>query len=199
MQILSVAQFEHIDEGQPAARLPGAELHELRFRDYRLLPRARLLLKGANAVPTGSRAFDILHALVRARGTVVGKEEIVDAAWPTTTVDESNLRFQIAQLRKTLGTDRDLVKTIPGRGYLFCEENAASHASDNACDAPQGPAPEHTLVALSHLGQRREPASDSVQNPSDAQSLLLAFLAACGLPAVRPVVLLIDLGVSADC
>jgi hypothetical protein len=37
-------------------------------------------------------------------------------------VDESNLRFQVASLRKALGQDRDLIKTVSGRGYLFAAE-----------------------------------------------------------------------------
>ncbi len=97
----------------------GAGLDELRFREYRLLPAARILLKGRTPVAIGSRAFDILHVLLEARGCIVGKREIVKSVWPTTIVEESNLRFQVAQLRKALGDDQDLIKTIPGRGYLF--------------------------------------------------------------------------------
>jgi DNA-binding winged helix-turn-helix (wHTH) protein len=107
----------------------GGNVDELRFRDYRLLPASRTLLKGCLPVAIGSRAFDILNVLLRARGCIVGKREIVAAAWPTTIVEESNLRFQVAQLRKALGKDQDLIKTIPGRGYLFALEAGATTSS----------------------------------------------------------------------
>ncbi|HEU6443367.1 MAG TPA: winged helix-turn-helix domain-containing protein [Microvirga sp.] len=100
----------------------GGGAEEIRFRDYRLLPSSRILLKGRALVAIGSRAFDILIVLLQARGCIVGKREIVKAVWPTTIVEESNLRFQVAQLRKALGDDQDLIKTIPGRGYLFALE-----------------------------------------------------------------------------
>jgi DNA-binding winged helix-turn-helix (wHTH) protein len=106
-------------------------LDELRFRGYRLLPSARILLKDGRPVCIGSRAFDILHVLVKARGCIVCKREIVKLVWPTTIVEESNLRFQVAQLRKALAHDQDLIKTIPGRGYLFAlEADAATPARD---------------------------------------------------------------------
>jgi hypothetical protein len=49
----------------------------------------------------------------------VAKEELVKQVWPSTFVDESNLRFQMACLRKALGSDRSVIKTVPGRGYIF--------------------------------------------------------------------------------
>jgi DNA-binding winged helix-turn-helix (wHTH) protein len=53
---------------------------------------------------------------------VVEKEAIVSFVWPNTIVEESNLRFQMAALRKALGRDRDIIKTIPGRGYFLAQE-----------------------------------------------------------------------------
>jgi DNA-binding winged helix-turn-helix (wHTH) protein len=59
---------------------------------------------------------------LRSRGKIVSKDEIVRHVWPTTCVEESNLRFQMASLRKVLGTYRDSIKTIPGRGYLLASD-----------------------------------------------------------------------------
>jgi DNA-binding winged helix-turn-helix (wHTH) protein len=60
--------------------------------------------------------------LLLSLGEVVSKDDIVRHVWPTTCVDESNLRFQMASLRKVLGIYRDAIKTIPGRGYLLASE-----------------------------------------------------------------------------
>jgi DNA-binding winged helix-turn-helix (wHTH) protein len=109
--------------------LDEEKAEELSFRAFRLLPRARLLLFEGRPVLLGSRAFDLLEILLRSRGRVVGKQQIVDRVWPTTTVEESNLRFQMASLRRALGDDRDLIKTIPGRGYLFASDPEAGSLS----------------------------------------------------------------------
>jgi DNA-binding winged helix-turn-helix (wHTH) protein len=92
---------------------------EFEFRDCRLIPGARILLRKGSPVEIGSRAFDLLHLLLAHRGTILGKDVIVAHVWPSTVVDESNLRLQVSMLRKALGPDRDLIKNVPGRGYLF--------------------------------------------------------------------------------
>jgi hypothetical protein len=93
------------------------------FGGFRVIPGARTLTLHHRAVPLGSRAFDLLVVLLRSRGRLVTKEEIVRDVWPSTFVDESNLRFQMAVLRKALGCERDRIKTIPGRGYLFAADD----------------------------------------------------------------------------
>ncbi|TPG52617.1 winged helix-turn-helix domain-containing protein [Sphingomonas glacialis] len=99
------------------------------FGDYRVHPCARTLTCKGHAVPIGSRAYDLLIVLLRSRGRLVTKEEIMREVWPATFVDESNLRFQMGCLRKALGSERDRIKTIPGRGYLFVEEEGGSGSS----------------------------------------------------------------------
>ena len=65
----------------------------------------------------GSRAYDILEVLIKAEGGVVSKNEIMLQVWPDTVVEENNLQVHISALRKVLGEDRDLIRTVPGRGY----------------------------------------------------------------------------------
>lgn len=49
----------------------------------------------------------------------MSKEQILQRVWPDTVVEENNLQVHISALRKALGSDRDLIRTIPGRGYLL--------------------------------------------------------------------------------
>jgi predicted ATPase/DNA-binding winged helix-turn-helix (wHTH) protein len=72
----------------------------------------------------GSRAFDILELLIHAEGAVVSKDEIMRRVWPTSFVEENNLQVHIAALRKALGDDRDLIRTVPGRGYQLVSPRA---------------------------------------------------------------------------
>lgn len=92
------------------------------FRNFVAMPAARALLRKGAPVAIGDRAFDLLLVLLQARGEVVGKDEIIRQVWPSTFVDDGNLRFQMAMLRKSLGADRDLIKTVTGRGYLLIDE-----------------------------------------------------------------------------
>jgi DNA-binding response OmpR family regulator len=87
-----------------------------------LIASARKLTRGGVRVEIGSRAFDLLVRLLQSRGEVVTKAEIMDHVWPRLFIEECNLRFQVAQLRKALGDYGKLIKTIPGRGYLFTAE-----------------------------------------------------------------------------
>jgi len=92
------------------------------FGPFRLLPSRRLLLDGGTPVRLGSRALEILIALVERHGELISKQELITRVWPSTHVDEGNLKFQIAALRRALGDGRDgrrYLETSPGQGYRF--------------------------------------------------------------------------------
>jgi predicted ATPase/DNA-binding winged helix-turn-helix (wHTH) protein len=92
------------------------------FGPFRLLAAQQLLLRGDTPLNVGSRALDILIALVDRAGELVTKSELISRAWPSTVVDEANLRAQIAGVRKALGDGTDgarYIATVPGRGYRF--------------------------------------------------------------------------------
>jgi len=80
---------------------------------------SRDVFKDGVALRIGTRAFDILELLVRHQGHLVTKEQILEQVWPDTVVEENNLQVHISALRKALGSDRDLIRTVPGRGYLL--------------------------------------------------------------------------------
>jgi FixJ family two-component response regulator/DNA-binding winged helix-turn-helix (wHTH) protein len=127
------------------------------FGRFRVLPRARQLLVDGQPVELGSRAFDLLMVLIRAPGTLVTKNEIVSRVWPDTVVEEGNLKVQISTLRKVLNEERDIIKTIHGRGYVFTGEVATASVEPDALAPPSseppppplGPAPPTNLSAWS--------------------------------------------------
>lgn len=70
----------------------------------------------------GARALALLEALLEAGGGVVTRAELMDAAWPATSIEESNLTVQIAALRRSLSEASDgieWIKTVPRVGYRF--------------------------------------------------------------------------------
>jgi TolB-like protein/DNA-binding winged helix-turn-helix (wHTH) protein/Tfp pilus assembly protein PilF len=81
----------------------------------------RSLLRDGQPVQLTPKAFDVLFLLARNAGRLVCKDEIMQAVWPDTFVNESNLTQTIFMLRKALGNrdgQRHIV-TVPGRGYRF--------------------------------------------------------------------------------
>jgi DNA-binding winged helix-turn-helix (wHTH) protein len=73
-------------------------------------------------IAIGRRALDILGVLVERPGDLVTRDEIIDAVWPGTTVEDSNLNVQIAALRRLLDDGRaagSCIQTVSGRGYRF--------------------------------------------------------------------------------
>ena len=89
------------------------------FGPFSLFPAQRLLLEGDKPVRLGSRAFEILITLVERPGELVGKDELIARVWPNTFVEESNLKVQVAALRRTLGDGNRYLVNVPGRGYSF--------------------------------------------------------------------------------
>jgi DNA-binding winged helix-turn-helix (wHTH) protein len=92
------------------------------FGPFRLFPIQRLLTEDGEPVRIGSRAFDILLALLERPGELVTKEELIARVWPNTFVEPANLAVQIAGLRRALGDgvgQTRYVINIPGRGYRF--------------------------------------------------------------------------------
>ena len=85
-----------------------------RFPHWELRPHERALYVRGQRAKIGSRAFDVLLALVERQGRVVSKGELIDAAWPGLVVEENNLSVQISALRKLLGADADRQRRGPG-------------------------------------------------------------------------------------
>jgi predicted ATPase/DNA-binding winged helix-turn-helix (wHTH) protein len=133
------------------------------FADFRLFPGRRALFRNDTPVEIGSRALDVLLALVRRHGDIATKTAIMAEVWPGTIVEENNLTTQIATVRRILGdsgsdaTGTRFIVTVPGRGYRFV---AAVHAIGPAAPAAARPsAAERTnlpLHASSFIGRERE-------------------------------------------
>jgi predicted ATPase/DNA-binding winged helix-turn-helix (wHTH) protein len=98
------------------------------------------------ALRVGARSLDILEVLHRANGSIVSKDGIMDAVWPGMVVEENRLQVHIVALRKMLGDDRELIKTVPGRGYMLVPQDgrAIKREQHRAIAACRGGLPAHT-------------------------------------------------------
>jgi DNA-binding winged helix-turn-helix (wHTH) protein len=75
----------------------------LEFSRFRVLSRRRQLLVDGVLVDLGTRAFDLLLALLEADDSLVVKEELMSRLWPGIVVSEENIKLQVSVLRKALG------------------------------------------------------------------------------------------------
>src|SRR2546426_1779847 len=108
----------------------------LEFGRFKVVRHRRELLVDGRAVELGGRAFDTLIALIDARGSIVDKDRLMRRVWPDRVVEENNLQAQISALRKVFGADRNLIRTVAGRGYQFtgdirdAETRSEEHTSE---------------------------------------------------------------------
>jgi predicted ATPase/DNA-binding winged helix-turn-helix (wHTH) protein len=94
----------------------------IEFGRFRIVPNRRELLAEGRAVELGERAFDVLMVLIEAAGVIVSKDMLMNRVWPDRIIEENSLQAQISSLRRNFGADRDLIRTIAGRGYQFTGE-----------------------------------------------------------------------------
>lgn len=93
-----------------------------RFGPFQLDVRERRLSRGDEVIPLRLKVFDTLLVLVENAGRLVTKQELLDAVWPETTVEENNLNHNVSVLRKALGekaTGQQYIETVPRVGYRF--------------------------------------------------------------------------------
>ena len=104
------------------ARIKGSSAAAILFGNFCLMPTQRLLSKAGEPVRLGSRALDILIALVERHGELVTKRELMSIVWPGITVVEANLAVHISALRRALRDGQAGIRylvNIPGQGYRF--------------------------------------------------------------------------------
>jgi len=161
---------------------------EIQFGPFRLYPGKRLLLEADKTLRLGSRAWEILIALIERSGDIVSKEELMVRIWPDTLVVEGNLAVHIAALRRALGDGHDgnrYIVTVPGRGYSFVAPIKIAEALRPW--PPQVPAIEHVHnlpVQLTRLIGRSETVSQLADQLQHTRLLTITGAAGIGKTSV---------------
>ena len=118
-----------------------------RFGQFVLESRKRTLSRADSLVFLTPKAFDVLTFLVQNPNRIVTKEELLQAVWGNTFVEEGNLTQYISHLRKALGDnseDNRLIVTIARKGYQFTAHVSVAEAADTK----QGPIPVPMTTSL---------------------------------------------------
>jgi DNA-binding winged helix-turn-helix (wHTH) protein len=92
------------------------------FGPFRLDPEKHRLFRYGEPVPLSPKDVEALLVLVRHPGRLLEREELMQAVWADTFVEDANLTVAISHLRKALnqiGETAEYIETIPRVGYRF--------------------------------------------------------------------------------
>jgi DNA-binding winged helix-turn-helix (wHTH) protein len=106
------------------------------FGPFELDTAGGVLRRDGQPISLGQRGLALLEALLDADGQPVGKDRLLERAWPGSIVEEVNLTVQIAALRKALGTapdGREWIVTVPRVGYRLPRPAALTEGRLNRC------------------------------------------------------------------
>jgi DNA-binding winged helix-turn-helix (wHTH) protein len=100
----------------------STKMHSFRFGEFLLDVQERRLLRNGEPVPLTPKVFDTLVYLVEHQKRLVEKNELLEAVWSDSHVEEGNLARTIHVLRRALGNgegDAKFIETVPTKGYRF--------------------------------------------------------------------------------
>ncbi len=95
------------------------------FGEFQIDAEKRCLWHGGELVPLTPKEFDVLFYLVERGGEVASKDDLLDAIWEDSFVEEATLARNVSWLRKKLAkyvADEKFIKTVPKQGYRFVAE-----------------------------------------------------------------------------
>lgn len=104
-----------------------------RFDAFTLDVPERRLTRESETIQLTPKQFDLLNYFVSNAGRIAKKNDILDAVWPDTFVEETTLARNVSWLRKLIETDgsgKQLIETVPKIGYRFTPEVTESGQSE---------------------------------------------------------------------
>ena len=103
----------------------GSEKSRLLVNGVTLDPAAREVRVDERAVELTTFEFDILESLMRSAGHVLSRDALMERVYSRkATPFDRSVDMHVSNLRKKLGGQRELIKTVRGVGYQFLKKAA---------------------------------------------------------------------------
>jgi DNA-binding winged helix-turn-helix (wHTH) protein len=137
------------------------------FGPFRLDVAERRLLRDGEPIPLRLKVFDTLCVLVENAGRLVTKEDLLQAIWPDTAVEENNLNHNVSILRKVLGekaVGQAFIETVPRVGYRFVAEVEAAPSSHARDERPRDTARQEIRYCTTASGWRTRRAATGLRS-----------------------------------
>ena len=115
------------------------------------LRREELRDSAGTRIELRNRSFGVLRHLATNSGRVVTKDELLNVNWPGVTVTEDSLTQCISEIRRALGdAGRDLIRTVPRRGYMIVLPDRSPTQADTpaAANPPKVALYRHPRVVI---------------------------------------------------
>lgn len=116
-----------------------------RFGRFRVDTREQRLTRDDEAIAITPKVFDTLVVFLDNPGRLLTKDELLQAIWPGTAVEEANLTVNVSTLRRLLADDETTpcIETVARRGYRFVrgvdvDREAVAPSADGRTDKPAG-------------------------------------------------------------
>ena len=137
------------------------------FGEFSVDPQNRVLRLRDEPIALTPKVFEVLLLLVQANGQVVSKNELMQAVWPDSFVEESNLTQTVFMLRKALAetATQRYILTVQGRGYRFAAEVKTVEGNGHVSEGTSAPLERRPQAAATEI-----PPSDTPQNRSAADT-----------------------------
>ena len=148
-------------------------------------PGRRTLSRADSPISLTPKAFDVLLFLVQNPNRLVTKEELLEAVWGDTFVEEGNLTQYISHLRKALEDNSEnnrLIVTIARKGYQFTARVTVAEAADSAKRAMLGAT--GSVTSKTDARPAEFPTSEKVTESPSPRLRLRKWFGAAALLAV---------------
>jgi DNA-binding winged helix-turn-helix (wHTH) protein len=141
-----------------------SQKHFYEFGPYRIDVALSRLERAGDVISVPPKAFDLLLLLARNPDRLLSKNELMEALWPKTFVEDANLTQHVYTLRKALGDRPDgepYIETVPRRGYRLNAAVREAHV-DRIAPPPQPPAAvgspreQHVAPVVVIEGERKQ-------------------------------------------
>lgn len=96
------------------------------------------------------KVFEVLSYLIKHRGTLISRDELLDSCWPGVYISEGTLTRCITRVRSAIAQNnqRKLIETVHRRGYRFVAE-VSEHKEDEEDSSDQPPtAPKNSVSPI---------------------------------------------------
>src|SRR5262249_25422047 len=108
------------------------------------LRREELRDAAGSRIELRNRSFGVLRHLATNAGRLVTKDELLEVNWPGVTVTDDSLTQCISEIRRALGdAGRDLIRTMPRRGYMIGLSERPPVAAPAVEASPTNRTPHH--------------------------------------------------------
>ncbi|WPZ34026.1 winged helix-turn-helix domain-containing protein [Thalassobaculum sp. OXR-137] len=100
----------------------------------------RLLDRTGSDVFLRAQSARVLQLLVENLGQLVSRDRLIEAVWPNVSVTDDSLTQCIADIRRAIGDGtREVLRTIPKRGFILQPASAPARPSSGPTVAPLPP------------------------------------------------------------